>query len=222
MAKAPNPKDAPASLDDLLADDQSESTNTAVSENSSPDFDALLDTVETKLTPAQERLAAARAQKAELEARRAEEARRADEPEFETDEYEGLTEEEIAELKAIEDQNARITADLVENARETFAPAKGEVTIIHVVEDGFTEFGRVWMRGQELHIDEAAYKRTQDRNGDSWIDTLLNDPHEQYRRWGHVYVAPGPFKPRPGEVFDDALAQEDKRRQGKIPAMSRD
>lgn len=225
MAQKPSPKDAPANFDDLLASTEDTTSPEAVSENSAPDaLDAILDTVEpAKLTPAQERLAAARAQKAELERIAAEDARRADEPDdAEDDEYAGLTEEEIAELKSIEDANAAQATAILDNAPDTFAPAKGKVIIVHVVEDGFTEFGRVWMRGQELHIDQAAYERTKDRNGDTWIDTLLNDPHAQYRKWGRVYVAPGPFQARPGEFFEDSLTKEDARRKGAIPAMTRD
>lgn len=226
MAKAPNPNDAPANFDDLLATGDTPASTSAVSENDAPDIDALIAATEPAkpLTPAQERLAAARAKKAEMERRAAEEAqlRDAADAAAEADEYEGLSPEEIAELKAIENETAAATAKLVENARETFVPAKGEVTVVHVVEDGFTEFGRVWMRGQELHIDQKAYERTQDRHGNSWMDSLLNDPHEQFRTWGHVYVAPGPFKPRPGEVFDDALAKEDARRGGKIPVIVSD
>jgi len=204
MARTPNPKDAPVDFEDLIGGTSDEDKTTPaepVSENAP-----------VELTPAQRRLAEARAKKAELEAA-AEAKLTADEEEFE-----GLTEEEIAELKALEDENAATATAIIENAPERFGHEVGKVILVHVVEDGFTEFGKVWLRGQELRIDEKAYKRTQDRFGVSWVDTHLNDPHKQFAEWKHVYVAPGPFVPRPGEVFEDSVAREDARRQGRIPA----
>jgi hypothetical protein len=115
-----------------------------------------------------------------------------------------------------EEVDTRRNAAVLE-AHDVFTPETGETQLIHVLQDGFSQFGRVWLRGQEIRIDQTAYADTKDRHGNSWLDTLLHDPHAQYARWGAVYVGPGPFKPYPGEKFEDAEAKADARRKGAAP-----
>jgi hypothetical protein len=124
--------------------------------------------------------------------------------------------EQDEEIKRLQDQVARRNAAVLE-AHDVFTPETGETQLIHVLQDGFSQFGRVWLRGQEIRIDQTAYADTKDRHGNSWLDTLLHDPHAQYARWGAVYVGPGPFKPYPGEKFEDAEAKADARRKGAAP-----
>lgn len=220
MAKTPNPKDAPADFD-ALTQDQGEVTPAELSIAPDADnFEDLLASAEAdsgnesvELTPAQKRIAELKAQLAQPLPEEADEPVFEDEPE--------LTEEE-REIKELEAQLAEREAKRLDREPVRFsAPAK-EGILLHVVEDGFNQFGQIWFRGQEIVIDQAAYARTKDRHGNSWVDTLLPDPHAQYAAWGKVYVAPGPFVPRPGEVFNDSLAQEDERRRRGVPARSRD
>ena len=126
-------------------------------------------------------------------------------------------------IEELEMKLAQRNAQVLENAPERFEEiSEGtDIILLHVVEDGFTQFGRVWLRGQELRLTPKDYEETKDRNGVSWVDTLLNDPQAQYSRWGRVYIAPGPFQPRPGEVFNDEVSKEDARRKGAIPTYQR-
>lgn len=89
--------------------------------------------------------------------------------------------------------------------------------LIHFIEDGFSDLGGVWLRGQEVWIDDTIRATTLDRNGNTWLDDLSIEA--QYRRWGRQYIAYGKFIPRPGEVFTDAVAREDVRRQGAISVL---
>lgn len=213
MAKTPNRKEAPADLDELINNDQGEAPDAEVSiAPEAESFDDLLAVSENEsveLTPDQKRIQ-------ELEALLAEPEDDAEEIEFEE-----LTPEQkrIQELEAqIAARHAKkLAADPVK-----YAPPAEKGTLINVLADGFNQFGQVWFRGQEILIDDLAYERTKDRLGNSWMDTLLHDPHAQFQAWGTVFVAPGPFKPRPGEVFQDALAKEDERRKRSVPARPRD
>lgn len=224
--RKPSPKDAPADFDDLLGTPADApagppapvSGNDEITITSAPVPAPVTDaepaspvtTAEPEApveTEAQKRI---RALKAEL----SKPIPKAQEPIFEPEVPKTAEELEIEELEM---QVAQRNAAILEATPETFVTPEGDAVLIHVVQDGFTEFGRVWLRGQELRIGKREYARTKDRNGVSWVDTLLNDPHRQFAQWGAVFVAPGPFVPRPGEVFNDALAQEDARRKGAIP-----
>lgn len=126
-------------------------------------------------------------------------------------------------IEELENLLAERNAENISNAPEIIEQVKrGDVIHeLHVVEDGFNQFGKVWLRGQNMLLTQKNYEDTKDRNGESWVDTLLNDPHAQYARWGRVFVAPGLFTPRPGEVFADEVAREDARRKGAIPTFTR-
>lgn len=182
MATRPNPKDVPADFDDLLAASATE----PVAEVPVEDIP-----VSENETPEQKRIR-------ELEAELAKPLPEAVEAPIFDDIAKTPEQIKIEELEA---KLAERNAALLERAPERFGTEEGKVILIHVVEDGFTEFGRVWMRGQELRIDQAAYQRTKDRRGHSWVDDLLYDPNKQYEAWHHHYVSPGPFVPRPGEIF---------------------
>ncbi len=202
-ARKPSPKDAPVDFEDLItADIASEGTPdiATVSENSDP--------VSTAETPAQRRI---RELKAELE--------KPIPTPSEPDEVEET--EEDREIKELESKLAVRNAKILDEAKESYRPVSGKTIVIHVETDGFTEFGRVWLRGQNILITETDYKRTQDRNGVSWLDSYVEDPQLQYRMWGAVYIGPGEFVPRPGEEpFDDAVAKEDARRAGRVPFIA--
>lgn len=174
-----------------------------------------------ELTPAQARLAAARAAAAELERLKSEAAK--PEPD-DYDEFAGLTEDEIREMKALEDKLAVETAELIEKAPDRFDNSQrggnGEKILFHVVRDGFTAFGQVWLRGQEIEVEKGtpAYKRTLNANGETWLD-IIDKPHAQLIKWKRHYVASGPFVPNPGEKFDDAVAKADLRRGRSVPIV---
>lgn len=232
MARRTNTKDtAPADdFDDLLASEDAAPETPAVedlvSELPEEEEPEEVAAAPVTMTPAQKRLADARAARARLEEEARQLAAQQDVPaQDERDEYEGLTEEEIAELKAIEDGNARLAASRIENASVQYDNSQrggtGEKILIHVVRDGFTVFGDVWLRGQEMEIEVGtpAYERTKDVNGNSWLD-LRNDKAGQYARWGREYIAEGPFIPYPGEKFDDEVARADRRRNRSVPVLA--
>lgn len=66
-----------------------------------------------------------------------------------------------------------------------------ETILIHFVAEGFSAFGHVWSKGQELEIKVPSpeYSRTCDINGDSWLRV---PPEDQAVRWGEVKFMPGP------------------------------
>jgi hypothetical protein len=117
------------------------------------------------------------------------------------------------EEKMIRDLEDQLAKKKAANITTAFEEASGDYVHIHFIRDGFTACGEVWYRGQEIKFDKAgeAYANTLDRNGDSWLD-LADNTGGQYARWGEEYFRSGPFIGRKGEVFDDAIAQADKRR----------
>lgn len=217
MPRRNSPKDAPADFDELLADQPEDS------KSDEPTDETPVVEVAEDLTPAQKRLAAARAAKAAREAN----------PEPapavpEEDQFAGLSQEEIDELKAIEDEEAQLNnARLVqaERAETQFDNSRrggtGKKILFHVLRDGFTAFGDVWYRGQEIEIEVGtpAYQRTLDVNGKSWLD-IIGDEAAQYLRWGDRMVAPGEFRGRPDETFDDELVGMDRRRGRTVPVVA--
>lgn len=70
------------------------------------------------------------------------------------------------------------------------APAAAQTTIVHFVADGFTAFGNVWVRGQEVEL-WPGHPRWEEAQ--LWINM---DTAEQLRRWQKEYFRPGPW---PGE-----------------------
>lgn len=81
--------------------------------------------------------------------------------------------------------------------------------LIHFLEDGFTAWGQVWYRGQEVEIAVPSkhYDLTKGIDGVSWLDDLLGPQNEmrQARRWGRVMFREGPW---PGDPWNDATAQQ--------------
>jgi hypothetical protein len=214
MARRNDPKDAAADFDELLAEEPvaEEAVAGDVPEDETP--------AEPELTPAQKRLMAAREAAAALES--------APDPVGDEDPFEGLTAEQVAELKALEDKVVRAnTQKLVaaERSEPRFDNSRkggtGEKILFHVVKDGFVAFGDVWYRGQEIEIEvgTAAYKRTFDKNGFTWL-SIIDDEDAQYEKWGERRIAPGEFRPRRNEIFDDELVSLDRRRGRTVPVVS--
>lgn len=123
---------------------------------------------------------------------------------------EALLSEEQKKIRDLEDRLARKRA--ASDGPAEYEDAEDGI-LIHFVRDGFAALGQVWYRGQEILFDPngAAYEATKDRKGNSWVE-LADDVRSQYARWGDEYFRLGEFIPRPGEVFDDAVSVEDKRR----------
>lgn len=96
---------------------------------------------------------------------------------------------------------------------------RAEPILIHFLEDGFTAFGQVWYRGQELEVAKPSkhYDLTVDRTGASWLDLVgPAGEMEQARRYGRIMFRAGPW---PGDSHDDpeAAAAERKRRRQPPP-----
>lgn len=244
MARRNDPKDAPADFDELLAEEPAAVVEVQGTINDIPVGEPEI-VAAAELTPAQKLLADARARAAELDALPAEEdpyrGLSADEiKELEllnarisrADSSQNLISvtapgELTPEQKEAEDREARINnarllqaehVDRFDNSRQG---GTGQVILFHVVRDGVTAFGDVWYRGQEIEIEvgTAAYRRTLDKNGKSWLD-IVNDEEAQYIRWGERRFGPGEFRPRPGERFEDALVSVDQRRKRTVPVVA--
>jgi hypothetical protein len=86
------------------------------------------------------------------------------------------------------------------------AVSDGDAILIHFLEDGFTAFGQVWYRGQEVEVAAGSqqYRDTCDRFGRSWLE-LRNDEFAQADRWGKVMFRSGPW---PGKKYSDATQFE--------------
>lgn len=90
-----------------------------------------------------------------------------------------------------------------------------ETVLFHVREDGFTAWGQIYYRGQELEVihGSRAWRATCDRNGDSWV-ALVDNSVEQTKRWGKVMLAPGPWT---GAAWPEGPAADAEARRGRKP-----
>lgn len=82
-----------------------------------------------------------------------------------------------------------------------------ETILIHFVAEGFSAFGHVWSRGQEVEITKPSleYDRTCDANGKSW---LFMTQQEQIDRWGEIKFGRG-SSPLPNSVINYKLMPSD-------------
>ena len=133
------------------------------------------------------------------------------------------SEEELEEIKDLEDQiakrnNARITSAAPAAFSDTSHDEGKDVLVIHFLEDGFSAFGAVWSKGQEIEIVKGSpeWNRTLDINGESWLD-LVNNPQGQRRKWGKIFFAQGEYEWVEGEEFDVLTAKADVRRRRGVP-----
>lgn len=203
MAKTTPAQDSADDFDDLLAD-ESTTEDTSADESGAEDvesFDELLsDTPLPELTPEQRRIQELEAQLAALSQ---------GEPEV------VLTPEQIriAELEAL---LAERNAPAGTVAKETSSTGK-RTWLFHFVRDGLLVLDNIWLRGQEVEIEEGTlpYDRTFDDEGNTWLD-ILSDENAQIEKWGDRYISAGAFKPRPGENFEDEVAREDKKRRRRV------
>lgn len=105
-----------------------------------------------------------------------------------------LTPEERAERER-QHAAAVAAARRFEQAQPEFVPTDGEAVLIHFIADGFTAFGEVWFRGQELEIGPEHPRWAEARQ---WI-TLSR--FEQIDRYGEHKFDQGPW---PGRPYADA------------------
>lgn len=215
MATQNNPQDEPVDFDDLLnltQDDEEQPTPAAEAEKPKRAYNRKPKPEATpEETPEQKKIR-------ELQA-----ALAAPLPSFkEEDEAPQELTPEQKKIKELEDLLAKRNAQIAEKVPAEYVAAQGDTILIHVVQDGFTALGQVWHRGQEMEFEVggAAYEQTKDRNGFSWVD-LAGDVHEQYRRWKRQWLALGPFRPLPGEKFEDEVAKADERRKRAVPLIRR-
>ena len=97
-----------------------------------------------------------------------------------------VTEEVVVESLTTE-PDAEVAPKKRGRPAKAASAGSGDVILLHIVEDGFTAQGAVWMRGQELEFkkDTPEYRDTLDRNGKSWLD-LLGDDAAQMEMFGKV------------------------------------
>ena len=90
------------------------------------------------------------------------------------------------------------------------SPNAKDVALIHFVEDGFSAFGKVWFRGEELAVDREspAYASTLDVYEESWM--TLSEA-EQISRWGHVKFRQGEWQGASFDLEDPALTEADRK-----------
>lgn len=97
------------------------------------------------------------------------------------------------------------------NEWEKEFPEQG--VIIHFLEDGFTFFGEIWYRGQELKFaDLKEVDLTRDMTGKSW---LALTEQQQVIRYGRVMFRRGAWPYAPYEDAEAAKAERDRGR--KVP-----
>lgn len=118
-------------------------------------------------------------------------------------------------IRTLEHQLVALRTEEVEAAEPVLAEEPkdaGEVILIHFVEDGFTAFGQIWHRGQELEfvVGSDGFTQTVDRAGQSWV---FLDEAAQMQRWGKVWFRRGPW---PGAQWEQG-AQEEQRRSRRVP-----
>ena len=79
-----------------------------------------------------------------------------------------------------------------------------DVVTVNFVADGVTAFGKVWYRGEELHIqrDTPWWHATIDNKGTPWVE--YSDA-QQRRVYGKVRFALGPWSGGGFDLDDDAL-----------------
>lgn len=82
-----------------------------------------------------------------------------------------------------------------------------ETILIHFVAEGFSAFGHVWSRGQEVEIVKPSpeYDRTCDADGKSW---LFMTQQEQLERWGEIKFGRG-SSPMPNSVINYKVMPSD-------------
>ena len=114
---------------------------------------------------------------------------------------EALREQIRQELLAELAQDARVVEEAPEDPT---APR-----IIHILSDGFTAFGKVWYRGQEITVvpDSDEWKATVDTQGLSWLNLSAQDQEIRYGRqvFGRGHWPYGGF-----DLTDPALSEEDR------------
>lgn len=125
-----------------------------------------------------------------------------------------VTEEVVVESLTTE-PDAEVAPKKRGRPAKAASAGSGDVILLHIVEDGFTASGAVWMRGQELEFkkDTPEYRDTLDRNGKSWLD-LLGDDAAQMEMFGKVMFRPGPW---PGAKFEVPEAQQAEEQRGRKP-----
>jgi len=109
--------------------------------------------------------------------------------------YEDLTPDQ-RRIRDLEDQLAKALGS--KDPQLKYEKAKsGEKILIHFLHDGFTAFGTVWFRGQEIELEMGgdAYRQTQNRQGVSWL-SFRDDAAMQYKLYGREMFRSGPW---PGE-----------------------
>ena len=97
-----------------------------------------------------------------------------------------LTEVERAELKKQHARALELGRTLGIRPEDWCDPGTGEY-LFHVLDDGFTAFGQVWYRGQEIKIGPGSPR---------WPEAerlLAMDTDAQYRQWGHEVFCRGPW-----------------------------
>ena len=102
-----------------------------------------------------------------------------------------LSQQELAER---ERQHQRAVSFGKKNPVISYAPGHAPPNVgsvvIHFVADGFTAFGNVWVRGQEIEVWPGHPRWNE---AQQWINF---DTRMQYARWKKEYFRPGPW---PGE-----------------------
>lgn len=84
--------------------------------------------------------------------------------------------------------------------------------LVHFLEDGFTAFGTVWYRGQEVEVLEGSddWARTLDGEGNSW---MVFSEDEQIDKYGKIMFRPGPWRGKDWNEEEAAEKEAQRRRQ---------
>ena len=84
----------------------------------------------------------------------------------------------------------------------------GELVVYHFVNDGFTKYGKLWYRGEEIKFDSSSARWQKDRH----IFELT--AAEQEKKWGKELFRPGSWQGErfewSEEAYEKALSEHDR------------
>jgi hypothetical protein len=89
------------------------------------------------------------------------------------------------------------------------ATAKGEVVQIHILNDGFTAFAKIWYQGETISVERGSpeWQQTVDKTGRSWLDMSVEEQLARYDGVQQFGFGPWPGQPAmTQEEYEKAIA----------------
>lgn len=101
--------------------------------------------------------------------------------------------------------------------------------ILHILVDGFTAFGKVWYRGQEITVvpESDEWKSTVDAEGNTWLNLSVQEQEIRYGRqvFGRGHWPYGGFNLDDPTLTDEerevlARAEQKRKQRAAVPGVS--